>query len=69
MPGQSVTLTPEGQNACKLTGKVVWCQESETTSHVMSSARYTHRFGMEFTFKDAAEQAAVEKFINDLLSL
>jgi hypothetical protein len=65
-PGQSISITLEEPRRFYVKGRVVWCQEFEGESRVLSAQRYSYRVGIQFVFQSAEEQAEVEKFLTEL---
>lgn len=64
--GLSITLATLDPFKIVLHGRVVYCQEANATSHVISSIHFGYRIGMEFTPADEAEREALAKYCQDL---
>lgn len=67
-PGQEVALMLSTPATIYLRGRVVYCQEHFSPSHVISETPFGFRAGIQFTFQSADEQAAVTKFCEQLLA-
>lgn len=63
--GREIELLLGGPQNLTLRGKVVWCQEYMSSTHVVSATPFTHRAGIQFTFKDAAEETTLKKLYED----
>jgi Tfp pilus assembly protein PilZ len=68
LAGQEVALTLEEPVRFFVRGRVVWCQEYETSAHVVCQTTYRYRVGIEFIFDSPEEQAAVQAYCDELLS-
>jgi hypothetical protein len=64
--GQEIAIALPDPMQIYLRGKVVWCQEHDLQSHVISETPFSYRVGIQFLFADAAEEAAVKKFCDDI---
>lgn len=66
MPGQEVSITLEEPKRFFVRGRVIWCQEYDANSHVLSQVSFKFRVGIEFVFETPEEQAAVEAYVTEL---
>jgi hypothetical protein len=64
--GQELTITVAEPHPISLRGKVVWCQEIHSQSHVISNHFFSHRVGIKFLFNNEEERQAAEQYCSDL---
>lgn len=62
LPGQDVAITLEEPKRIYLKGRIVWCQEHDVESHVLSESRYSYRIGIAFVFETPEEFQAVQHY-------
>lgn len=68
-PGYEILISMNDPKRIDLHGRVVWCQQFNINSQVISSqSSYKYRVGVEFVFSDPSEAKAIEEFCKDLLS-
>jgi Tfp pilus assembly protein PilZ len=66
MVGQEVALTLEEPKRFYVRGKIVWCQELDGGTHVLSEKKFTYRIGIEFVFQSATEEQSVRAYCEEL---
>jgi hypothetical protein len=66
-PGQEVAVVISEPSMIFLKGKVTWCQEADTSGHVISDAPLRFRMGIRFSFADANEESAVQRYCEMLV--
>jgi hypothetical protein len=66
MVGQEIALTIEEPKRFYVRGRVVWCQEADADSHILSSHPFSYRIGLVFLFQNAAEEAQVKAYCDEL---
>jgi len=49
-----------------LKGTVVYCQEHNANSHVLTQVHYVYRIGIEFIANDDAEKEAINNFVAEM---
>lgn len=64
--GQEITITIDQPRQIFLRGKVVWCQEFETSRHVLSANPFNYRLGVKFIFNSAQDEEAVAAYCEEL---
>lgn len=64
--GQEVAITLEEPKRIYLRGRIVWCQEYDADSHVLSQQSYSYRMGIQFIFESPEEQVAIRRFCEQL---
>ena len=64
--GQEVAITLESPRRIYVRGRIVWCQEYDCESHVLSQRSYSYRIGVQFTFETVEEQKAIKAFCDEL---
>jgi hypothetical protein len=62
MVGREVALTIEEPKPIYLRARIAWCQEVESTGHIISANPCNYRIGLMFLYETAAEQAAVKQW-------
>lgn len=67
--GQEISLTMEDPRQVFLKGRVVWCQEFDVGSPVVSQHTFSYRMGIRFVFSSPKEQEAVRLFCEELFRL
>ena len=65
--GQEVAVTLDEPRRVYLRGRIIWCQEYDTESHVLSQQSYSFRVGIKFVFQSAQEEEAVKAFCEELV--
>ncbi|MGZ3688430.1 MAG: PilZ domain-containing protein [Bdellovibrionota bacterium] len=63
---QEILLVLNEPRKMEIRGKVAWCQHHNPNSHILSANSFSWRLGIEFHFKDEAEQKAMEEFCEEL---
>lgn len=66
MVGQEVAITLQEPKQVYLRGRIVWCQEYDAESHVLSANPFSYRMGIKFVFQSKQEEQAVAKFCDEL---
>jgi PilZ domain len=64
--GQEVTLDIKDPYKIHLRARVIWCQEYDAYSHVLSSNPYSYRLGLEFVLPTGEEQTAIKTFCEEV---
>lgn len=64
--GLPIVLSTHAPLGIVLHGRVVYCQEANATSHVISAIHFGYRVGMEFTPETEAEKESLSKYCQDL---
>jgi hypothetical protein len=64
-PGEEIAINLTDPTRIYLRGKIVFCQEHDSRTHVISNLPYSYRIGIQFIFADATEEANVKKFCED----
>ena len=65
--GQEIALTLDQPKKVYLRGKVAWCQEYDSDSHVLSAEAYSYRIGIHFVFETKVEQESVKMICEELV--
>ncbi len=68
IPGQDVRLTITEPKKLVLLAKLVWCQEHNLNSHIISKELYAFRAGAEFIFKSPEESQQLELLLTEIQS-
>lgn len=66
VPGTVVAITISEPTQFFIKGRVVWCQEHDATSHVLSKNAFSFRVGIEFLYENPSEQQAVKQYLEVL---
>ncbi len=66
MVGQELAFTLEEPCRLYVKGKVIWCQEFDVDSHVLSSSSFSYRMGIRFVFESPEEAKAMKGFCDQL---
>jgi hypothetical protein len=66
MVGQEVAITLEQPQRIYMRGRIIWCQEYDVDSHIMSSHSFSYRMGIQFIFESAEDEKAVKDFCEQL---
>src|SRR5690242_20379863 len=66
LPGNNIRITLEEPTKIVLEGKIVWCQDQNTGSRVISSDSYRDRVGVKFVFANPADEETFKNFCTDL---
>lgn len=64
--GQEVILTFQNPFNCSLRGRVIWSQEFNVNSHVISNQAYPYRAGIEFSLQSDEDQTNVERLCEEI---
>ncbi len=62
MVGKEVALTIDEPKPIYLRARIAWCQEVDSSGHIISSNPSNYRVGLMFLYETAAEQAAVKNW-------
>ena len=65
--GQEVAMMLTTPTLIFLRGKVTHCLEHDNRAHVITPTPFLYRIGIKFIFENAAEEAAVTKYCEDML--
>jgi hypothetical protein len=65
-PGLVVTIALQEPRTITVEGRVVWCQNDQSTCRILSEHPYPFRVGIKFTFKTPEEEDAFKKYCEDL---
>ena len=65
-PSQKITLAFSAPATIFIEGKVVYCQEIVTDSHIISETPFSFRVGVQFHFATDEDATAMKKFCDDL---
>ena len=65
-PDQEVMLSFTVTHPLSVKFKVVWCQEHNMNTHILSAQSYTYRMGLEFMSHSPTEKAAIESLVFEL---
>lgn len=66
MVGQQIALTIEEPKRFYIRGRVIWCQEHDADSHVLSPTPYSYRIGIEFVFESREEEQQVAAYCDEI---
>jgi hypothetical protein len=66
--GQELSLIITDPMKLELRAKVIWCQEHDANSHILSSNPYSYRIGIEFILSSQEEQQSVKAFCEEIFS-
>jgi hypothetical protein len=66
LPGQEIAIHLTDPAPIYLRGKIVFCQEHDSRTHIISDVPYSYRIGIQFVFADATEEANVRKYCEDI---
>jgi hypothetical protein len=61
-PGQEIAIHLTDPGPIYLRGKIIFCQEHDVRTHIISNLPYSYRIGIQFVFADATEEETVRKF-------
>ncbi|MCM2277219.1 MAG: PilZ domain-containing protein [Oligoflexia bacterium] len=64
--GQEIAITLQEPRRVYLRGRVVWCQEYDTESPIISKNPFSYRMGVVFQFRDRQEEQAVKAFCEEI---
>ena len=64
--GQEVSITLEEPRRIFLRGRIIWCQEHDTETHVISQNAYSYRVGIKFLFESKEEEELIKQFVAEL---
>ncbi len=64
--GREIELTLSEPTEVKIKGRVVWCQEQVTESHILSNRPYAFRAGVEFLFDTVDDQKKFNDFFEEV---
>ena len=67
-PGQDVVIVLEQPRMKEVKGQVIWCQEHDSSTHVLSKARYTYRCGIKFLYDSAEKQEEMKKYCEEVMN-
>lgn len=67
MVGQIVAITIEEPRRFYVHGRIVWCQEYDANSHVLSETSFSYRVGVEFVFETKEEEKSVREYCENLV--
>lgn len=65
VPGQMIELAFESQSSLVIRGRVIWCQEQQIDSHIVSQTPFCHRAGIQFRFESAEDEARLKKLYEE----
>lgn len=65
--GQEVAILVPLPTQIYLRGRVMFCQEREFTTAIISPQPFAYRIGIEFIFENLVEEAAVKKYCEDVM--
>lgn len=60
--GQEISLTLEDPKRFYVKGRILFCQEHDVHSHVLSDTPFSYRIGIQFLFESAEEEKQVRAF-------
>jgi hypothetical protein len=64
--GQEVAITLDKPRRIYVRGRVVWCQEYDAGSHVLSATSFSYRMGVQFVFETQEELQSIQEFCDEL---
>jgi Tfp pilus assembly protein PilZ len=64
--GQKIALVLDHPKSIEIKGKIAWCQEVISESHIMSDAPFPFRLGIEFCFESPEEKKQLEAYCETL---
>lgn len=64
--GQEIAITLTDPKRVYLRGRIVWCQEFDIDSHVISQNNFHYRAGIKFTFTSKEEEDAVRQYVDEM---
>ena len=65
-PGTEIGFTIESPKRFYVRARVVWCQEYDAGSHIISETPFAFRAGIEFIFENDEEEKRIKQFCDDL---
>ncbi len=65
-PGQEIRLTLPDPKKVVISAKVVWCQEYNINSHIISKDPFLFNVGVEFVIPTSAEAELLQALIDEL---
>lgn len=65
-PGQEVKLNIAEPFNIQVKAKVIWCQEHNANSHVLSDRPFSYRVGAEFILTSPDEKDNIKKFCEEI---
>lgn len=65
-PGQEVAITLDEPRRIYLRGRIIWCQNQESESHIISEKTFAFRMGIQFTPQSATEEEDIVKYCQEL---
>jgi hypothetical protein len=65
--GQDVELSLSEPHPIKVRGRIVWCQEQDSGSHILSKTPYSFRAGIEFQPRDKSEEEQLKAYQDTLV--
>jgi hypothetical protein len=66
IPGQEVIVNITAPIKLQLPSRVVWCQQHDANSHVLSSQPYSYRLGIEFLHPSHEKQESIKIIFDDI---
>jgi hypothetical protein len=64
--GQEVAITLDKPRRIYVRGRIVWCQEYDANSHVLTQQAYSYRMGVQFVFETHEESTAIQEFCEEI---
>lgn len=61
-PGQEIVLGIVDPMKLDIRGRVIWCQEHDANSHILSKEPYSYRLAIEFILPTLEEQQGIKAF-------
>lgn len=60
VPGQEVVITITAPFNLQIPSRIIWCQQHDANSHVLSSQPYSYRLGVEFVYPNQEKQDSMK---------
>jgi hypothetical protein len=67
--GQEISITIQEPKQFFIKAKVMWCQEYNSESHILSKVSYAFRVGVQFVFSTPEEEKAVADYCAEISGL
>lgn len=64
--GQEISLTIEEPKRFSVRGRIIWCQEYDAGTHILTDYPYHFRVGIEFLFETQEEENQVRDFCEEI---
>ena len=66
IPGQEVIIAISAPMEVQITSKVIWCQQHDANSHILSSQPHSYRLGLEFLYSSRLQQESIKALIDEV---